>query len=203
MRPTKNRTMACILSSRNQKSLPILMSDKQSTSERYPLGTFQCPNVIDERQRSEWIDDLHELPARVASAIAGLNEEQLDTPYRQGGWTVRQVVHHLPDSHINAYTRLRLALTEDNPTIRPYQEDRWAELADARSGPLTPSLQILEGLHARWTALLRSLDASDFERTFYHPELKEMRLDRALGLYAWHSRHHVAQVTALRNKMGW
>jgi hypothetical protein len=129
---------------------------------------------------------------------------QLDTPYRPGGWTVRQVVHHLPDSHLHAYTRIKLALTEEEPTIKPYEEARWAELPDARTGPIDPSLALLESLHQRWLLLLRQLRPSDFERRFRHPEHNRMfALDETIALYAWHGRHHVAHITSLRQRMGW
>lgn len=179
------------------------MENSKLTSDRYPIGTFQSPSLIDQAQRSQWIGVLRELPPQLRKVVESFTEEQLNTPYREAGWTVRQVVHHVPDSHLNSYTRFRLALTEDNPTIRPYDEARWAELSDARTGPIEPSLQLLEGLHDRWAALLESLTEADFARTFYHPELKSVRLDKALGLYAWHSRHHLAQITGLRDRMGW
>jgi uncharacterized damage-inducible protein DinB len=134
--------------------------------------------------------------------VGGLREQQLDTPYRPGGWTVRQVVHHVPDSHMNAYVRFKLALTEDAPTIKPYAEDRWAKLSDS-SAPLETSLTLLENLHSRWVLLLRSLSEEDWGRTFRHPELGVRRLDQTLGLYAWHGLHHTAHVTSLRQRMGW
>jgi hypothetical protein len=171
---------------------------------RYPVGRYQAPESITAAQREAWIAELQALPKNLKSAISGLDDAQLDTPYRPGGWSVRQVVHHLPDSHMNCYMRFRLALTEPSPVIKPYEESAWAELADAKAGPTAPSLQILEGLHARWVALLTSLTETDFARTFRHPELGgEIRLDWALGLYDWHSRHHLAQIAALRERSGW
>jgi uncharacterized damage-inducible protein DinB len=137
------------------------------------------------------------------SAVADLNEDQLATPYRPGGWNVRQVVHHLPDSHLNSYIRFRLALTEDNPVVKPYQEAAWAELHDARSAPIELSLALLESLHQRWALLLRSLSERDFARTFQHPELGQLTLAWNLGLYAWHGRHHLAHITNLRTNQGW
>ncbi len=137
------------------------------------------------------------------SAVKGLSDPQLDTPYRPGGWTVRQVVHHVPDSHLNSYTRVRLALTEDEPTIKPYLEDRWAELQDARSAPVEVSLRLLECLHARWIGLFRSLDEAQWKRTFRHPELGVVSLEKNAALYAWHGRHHVGHIMALRERMGW
>ncbi len=165
---------------------------------RYPIGRFQFEAEITVEQRREWLDQIAEAPARLRAAIEGLSPQQLDTPYRPGGWTVRQVVHHLPDSHLNAYVRFRLALTEDEPVIKPYAEDRWAELADAKTGPVEPSLDLLEALHDRWVRLLRSLAPADWARTFRHPERGVMTLDHTLGLYAWHGRHHVAQIQAAR-----
>lgn len=169
---------------------------------RFPIGRYE-PNEMGEPERTEWIADLELLPRNLRQSITGLSDSQLDTPYRPGGWTVRQVVHHLPDSHMNSYVRFRLALTEDNPTIKAYEESKWAELPDARSSPVEPSLAILEGLHLRFTTLLRSLTPEHFARTFRHPELGEIRLDWSLGLYAWHSRHHVAQINSLRTREGW
>ena len=137
------------------------------------------------------------------AAVNGLSKEQLDTPYREGGWTVRQVVHHVPDSHLNAYTRFKLALTENEPTIKPYAEDRWAELADTRSTPIETSLMLLDSLHDRWVRLLRSLQPEDWKKSFRHPELGLVSLEKNLSLYAWHGRHHVAHVTELRKRMAW
>ena len=162
---------------------------------RYPVGRYQPPEKISPEQRAEWIDEIAALPQQLNGAVSPLMESELDTPYRPGGWTVRQVVHHLPDSHLNSYLRFRLALTEDSPTIKPYHEDRWAELPDAKTGPIGPSLLILEGLHERWTALLRTLDDTAFARTLQHPEWGRIRLDWTLGLYAWHCRHHLAHIT--------
>jgi hypothetical protein len=138
------------------------------------------------------------------AAVTGLSETQLDTRYRDGGWTVRQVVHHVPDSHLNAYTRLRLALTENAPTIKPYEEARWAELPDARTGPIEISLSLLEALHHRWVALLRKLGAAEGARTFLHPEHnRQITIDELIAMYAWHGEHHVAHITSLRRRMGW
>ncbi len=166
---------------------------------RYPVGKYQPPEKISPEQRAEWIGEIEALPRRLASALSGLTEAQLDTPYRPGGWTVRQVAHHLPDSHLNSHLRFRLALTEDTPAIKPYNEARWAELPDAKTGPISPSLLILDGLHQRWTALLRTLDEKAFARTLRHPEWGEIRLDWTLGLYAWHCRHHLAHITNSRD----
>ncbi|HYM13065.1 MAG TPA: bacillithiol transferase BstA [Bryobacterales bacterium] len=173
------------------------------TDLRYPIGRFQFPDAVTQDQRGQFIDDIEAAPALLRAAVAGLSPEQLDTPYRPGGWTVRQVVHHVPDSHMNSYMRFRLALTENEPAIKPYDEKRWAELADARTAPLEPSLALLESLHRRWVLLLRSFQPADFARAFRHPELGLVTLERNLALYAWHGRHHVAHITSLRERMGW
>ncbi len=170
---------------------------------RYPIGKFQFPESAAPQELSGFIDQIAEAPARLHAVVAGLTDEQLDTPYRPGGWTVRQVVHHVPDSHINSYVRFRLALTEDDPVIKPYEEGRWAELSDARGMPVEPSLALLDSLHARWVPLLRSLSAADWKRSFRHPELGAVRLEQNAALYAWHGRHHVAHITRLRERMGW
>jgi uncharacterized damage-inducible protein DinB len=169
----------------------------------YPIGKFQAPQRYDDNLRRQFIEDIAEVPAKLRAAVQGLSERQLDTPYRPGGWTVRQVVHHLPDSHLNAYVRFRLAMTEQKPTIKPYDQQLWAELPDARTAPIEMSLDLLDGLHGRWVLLLKSLQASDFSRTFQHPEMGIMTLDRTLALYAWHGRHHVAHITLLRQRMSW
>jgi uncharacterized damage-inducible protein DinB len=173
------------------------------TDLRYPIGKFSFEGSNSEDERLRLIDQIAEAPARLREAISGLSPEQLDTPYRPGGWTIRQLVHHVPDSHLNSYARFKLALTEDQPTIKDYREDRWAELADARSGPVETSLALLESLHKRWVTMLRSMAPDQFERTFRHPELGLVSLDRNLSLYAWHGRHHVAHITSLRERMGW
>ena len=170
---------------------------------RYPIGKFEYKGVATPDQRKQFIDDIAKTPDRLATAIARLSEDQLNTPYRPEGWTVRQVAHHVPDSHVNAYTRFRLALTEEEPTIRPYYEDRWAELSDARNAPVEYSLELLYPLHRRWVYLLESLKDADFSRVFHHPELGAVTLDKNLALYSWHGRHHVAQITSLRSRMHW
>jgi uncharacterized damage-inducible protein DinB len=174
------------------------------TDLRFPIGKFERRDELTPEERRARIDEIAAAPARLREAVAGLTDEQLDTPYREGGWTVRQVIHHLPDSHLNAYTRLKLALTEDDPTIRPYDEALWAGLADSRQTPVDVSLTLLESLHARWVTLLRSLSAEDFRRTFRHPEHGGgLTIDWLCALYAWHGRHHVAHVTSLREREGW
>jgi hypothetical protein len=170
---------------------------------QYPIGRFEWRGENSEDDRRRYLDEIEHAPANLRAAVAGLSNVQLDTPYRPGGWTVRQVVHHVPDSHLNSYVRFRLALTEDEPTIKPYDESRWAELTDSRTAPIEISLALLESLHGRWMLLLRSLSPADFAREFRHPELGTVNLDRTLALYAWHGCHHVAHVTSLRERMGW
>ena len=170
---------------------------------RYPVGRFQPPAEITEHDRTGWIGEIEALPRQLNAAVADLRATQLDTPYRPGGWTVRQVVHHLADSHINSYVRFRLAMTEDLPTIKPYNEAAWADLADAKIARVEVSVHLLESLHARWVVLLRSFSSTDMARKFVHPERGEMSLETALGLYAWHGRHHVAHIKSLREREGW
>ena len=170
---------------------------------RYPIGRHQRPASLSDAQRRAAIDAIGATPENLREAIHGLDDNQLDTPYRPDGWTVRQVVHHVPDSHANAYIRFKLALTEDTPRIKPYDEAKWAELPDGRSGPLAPSFAILEGIHYRWTRVLRAMSPADFERKLEHPENGTMTLDRMLALYAWHSRHHVAHITELAKRERW
>ena len=165
------------------------------TDLRYPIGRFVEDPEPTADKRTTWIQQISEAPAALRAAVAGLDERQLGTPYRPGGWTVRQVVHHLPDSHMNAYTRFKLALTEDTPTIRPYDEAAWANVADTARTPIDVSLTLLEALHTRWVVLLRSLQADDFSRRLVHPERGTITLDSMLQLYAWHGRHHVAHIT--------
>jgi len=169
----------------------------------YPIGPYSHdPNPTPET-RARHIDAIAGLPARMRQAVAGLNDNQLDTPYRQGGWTVRQVVHHVPDSHLNAYVRFKWSLTESEPTIKAYDEKAWATLKDSQLTPVEVSLKLLESLHSRWTVLLRSMKAEDFERKFVHPESGPHAVDWLLGLYAWHGNHHVAHITGLRERNGW
>lgn len=172
------------------------------TDLRYPVGKFHRAENLSDAQRTQLISAIAEAPAKLRQAVAGLNEQQLDTPYRPGGWTVRQVVHHLPDSHMNSFIRFKLGLTEHEPTIKTYDEALWAQLADARA-PIDPSLALLESLHTRWIALLNSLSPSDWKRAVRHPEMGLMTLDGLLQIYAWHGRHHVAHITSLRERNGW
>jgi hypothetical protein len=164
---------------------------------RFPIGKFERPSQLplNEEARASLIRDIERAPAGLRAAVTGLSDTQLDIPYRPGGWTIRQVVHHVPDSHMNGYTRMRLAATEDNPSIKPYLEARWAELPDVRAVPIDVSLALLEALHVRWTAFLRGLSPADFQRTYLHPELGVVPLDVAIGLYAWHGKHHTAHIT--------
>ncbi len=170
---------------------------------RYPVGRLQPGGPLSHERRQELIAQVAETPERLRAAISGLSPEQLDTPYRPGGWTVRQVIHHVPDSHLNAYIRFKLALTEETPTIKTYAEALWADLPDtARTAPEV-SLTLLTVLHQRWVILLRALDAADFARTLQHPEMGLLTLDQMLSVYAWHGRHHVAHITSLREREGW
>ncbi len=181
------------------------MTTQAATPElQYPVGKFTMPALpLSGAERKQAIATIAELPIRVRAAIAGLTPQQLDTPYRPGGWTVKQVVHHLADSHMNAFVRFKLALTENEPTIKPYAEAAWAEMADAKTIAIDPSLHILDGMHERWASLLDGMKAEDFARTFRHPERGVMTLDVTVVMYAWHSKHHVAHITSLRQRMGW
>lgn len=169
----------------------------------FPVGQFSRPSEYTPELRRESIAAVAALPENLRAAVSGLNDAKLDTPYREGGWTVRQLVHHVADSHMNSYVRFKLALTEDWPTIKPYDQDLWAELADSKL-PVEPSLQIIAGLHQRWVALIKSLSDDDLQRGFVHPEHgSRQTLDFALAIYAWHSRHHTGHITELRKRMGW
>ncbi len=170
---------------------------------RYPVGNFQHDPEVTPGKRERWIAELAEAPAALRRAVAGLDDAQLDTPYRDGGWTVRQVVHHLADSHMNMSVRVRLALTENNPPIKTYDEGLWARLADARTAPVEISLALFDALHARLVVLLRAMEPGQLARTIRHPERGDISLDYLLQLYAWHGRHHVAHVTALRERNRW
>jgi len=169
----------------------------------FPIGRWQRKPVLSADERLTALGDIAAAPGNLASAVSGLSEQQIDTPYRPGGWTVRQLVHHVADSHMNAYTRFRLALTEDNPTIKPYDEAKWAMLEDAHTMPVNVSLDLLARLHERWSVLLRSMKPDDFQRTLNHPENGPMTMDALLSLYQWHGKHHTAHVTALRERSGW
>jgi hypothetical protein len=170
---------------------------------RYPVGRHQRPASLSDAQRRDAIEAIAATPANLRAAVRGLDDKQLDTPYRPEGWTVRQVVHHVPDSHANAYIRFKLALTEDTPTIKPYDESAWATLEDAKSTPIGTSLTLLETLHDRWVRILRAMKPADFSRKLNHPENGVMSLDQLLAMYEWHGKHHVAHITNLRARNGW
>ncbi len=169
----------------------------------YPIGKFQWAGASGEADRRKYIAQIEETPAKLREAVKGLTDAQLDTPYRDGGWTVRQVVHHLPDSHMNAYVRFKLAVTESEPTVKTYEQERWAELLDAKSAPIEPSLALLESLHQRFVMFLKSLTAADYGRKLKHPELGEVVLEKYVAMYAWHGRHHVAHISSLRERRRW
>src|ERR1700731_1472206 len=170
---------------------------------RFPIRPYSPPLIIRRAERDAWIADLEALPANFRNAVEGLSDDQMDQQYRPGGWTIRQVVHHIPDGHLSAYMFVRLALTEPTPTIKPIEEAAWAELPDAKAGPIEPSLALTDALHRRWVMLLRSLSDDDFKRSFRHPDGGELALDWTLGYFAWHSRHHVAHILNLRKREGW
>ena len=170
---------------------------------RYPIGKFNWSGSTTVQERSRFIADIAATPQRMRSAVTGLTNAQLDTPYRDGGWTIRQVVHHVPDSHMNSYIRFKFALTEHEPTIKAYDEAQWAELIDARKAPIEPSLNLLAGLHERWALLLGSLSAGDVKRRFHHPELGIVTIEQYIALYAWHGAHHIAHISSLRERKGW
>jgi uncharacterized damage-inducible protein DinB len=171
---------------------------------RYPVGAFERPvEPLSRGQREQFIAEIAEAPARLRNAVAGLSGAQLDTPYRPGGWTVRQVAHHIPDSHINAYVRFKLALTENDPPVQPYEESEWAKLPDVAATPIEVSVALLDALHRRWVTLLSSLPEKDFTRTARHPSWGPITVDFLVAQYAWHGRHHVAHITSLREREGW
>jgi hypothetical protein len=168
------------------------------TDPRFPVGKFEWPGEVTAADRARYIQTIADLPSMMRSAVSGMSEAQLDTPYREGGWTVRQVVHHVPESHMNAYIRFKLALTENEPTVKPYDEAAWAMLNDVKEAPIEASLGLLDALHQRWVVLLRGIAEPDWKKTFRHPEIGVVRLENNLALYAWHSRHHLGHVTSVR-----
>lgn len=172
-------------------------------SSRFPVGKFHCPEKFTEAGRRTALAALRLLPSSLSEAVSGLSQRQLEMPYREGGWTLRQVVHHVADSHLNAYTRTRLALTEDWPTIKPYEQDCWADLIDAKTLPVDVSLSLLEPLHTRWLAVLEDMDDEDWQRGYNHPALGRQTLNEVVLLYAWHSRHHTGHIVNLRHRMQW
>jgi len=180
------------------------MNDDTNADLRYPVGKFTAPTAPhSSEERRSLIEQIAAVPVRMREAVAGLSDAQLDTPYRDGGWTVRQVVHHVPDSHMNAYVRAKLALTEHEPTIKPYDEAAWAKLNDVRDTPIETSLRLLETLHERWDHILTSMTDADFARTLRHPDHGVVTMDWLIAMYAWHGRHHVAHITSLRARSGW
>ena len=170
---------------------------------RYPIGKYEA-QPFSEKYLRQWINEIADLPQQIEMAVSNLTEKQIDTPYRQDGWTVKQVVHHLADSHMNSYIRFKLALTEDNPVIKPYREDLWAELSDTQNLPISISISLLYALHARWVELLKNIKTEEWNRTVFHPEhKKEMTLWYLLGMYAWHGKHHTAHIMALKKRNNW
>ncbi len=170
---------------------------------KYPIGKFQWEENLTDARRKELIDQIAATPANIRAAVKGFTDQQFDTPYREGGWTVRQLVHHVADSHMNAYIRFKLALTENEPTIKTYEQEEWATTVDSLKAPAEISLSLIDGIHGRWVIFLHSLSPADFSRKFTHPELGKMTLERLLGLYAWHGRHHTAHITELKRAKGW
>jgi hypothetical protein len=180
--------------------------DKMTDIEqlKYPIGKFQKPANFDKSLLESYISVIKNFPEKLKNEVKNLNDQQLDTTYRTDGWTIRQVVNHCADSHINSFVRFKLSLTEDKPTIKPYFEEKWAELSDSKSFPIDSSLKILEGIHIRWTNLLENMADEDFEKSFIHPEHgKEFKLNTNLGIYAWHCEHHLAHITSLKKRMNW
>lgn len=171
---------------------------------KYPIGQFESPAKITTAILSQWIADISSFPARLQNEVNHLTDEQLDTQYRPEGWTIRQVIHHCADSHMNSLIRFKLALTEDQPTIKPYYEERWAELLDSKNMPIAPSIKMLEGIHERWSILLNNLTDEQYERIFIHPEHgKTFRIDENIGVYAWHGNHHLAHITETKKRNNW
>jgi len=176
---------------------------KRMSDLRYPTGEWQRRDKFTAVERAKAIDTIADTPRRMREAVAGLSQQQLDTPYRDGGWTVRQVVHHVPDSHMNGYLRIKFALTQDDPTVMAYDEDAWAKLSDVRATPVETSLALLDAVHARWVALLRSLKSDQFARPLRHSESGPMFVDTIVSNYSWHGPHHIGQITSLRERNGW
>jgi uncharacterized damage-inducible protein DinB len=170
---------------------------------RYPIGKYSKFPAVNSAARVQFVKEIEMAPTSLRLAVAHLTDSQLDTPYREGGWTIRQVVHHLPDSHMNAYIRFKLALTEDAPVVKPYNEALWAQLPEAAHAPIASSLDLLDALHRRWVACIRELSGHHFERKFSHPDIGDTSLHEQLAHYAWHGRHHIAQITSLKQRMGW
>jgi hypothetical protein len=179
------------------------MAEESSVDPRYPIGKFE-PQPFTAELKERWLRHIKFLPTDVEMAIQNMDEDQLQTPYRDGGWTVHQLVHHIADSHMNAFTRFRLGLTEDNPTITPYDENAWVQLNDVRTQPINVSITLLHALHRRWVAMLQDLDDAQWQRTIFHPgQQKQISLWNLLGTYAWHGKHHVAHIITLKRNSGW
>lgn len=180
------------------------MENSELEKLKYPIGQFIAPEPVTETDLKNYISDIERFPEELNELVSGFTESQLDTNYRKNGWNVRQVIHHIADSHMNAYIRFKLALTEDMPAIKPYFEDKWAELGDYKNTPVDVSLALIDSLHKRWVNLLRSMDKKDFEKTFFHPEHgKVFSLDEVAGIYSWHGRHHYAHINELKKRMNW
>lgn len=180
------------------------MENEKIEKLKYPLGKWKAPAVIDSVVLKEYINTIESFPISLQKAVKNMSDEQLDTPYREEGWSIQQVVHHCADSHMNSLIRLKLALTENAPTIKPYREELWADLADSKKMDVKASLQIIEGVHARWVAVLKSLSETQFDRTFIHPESKRtFSLRESTSLYAWHCEHHLAHINTLKQNKGW
>jgi len=174
-----------------------------SDDVRYPVGPCEWSVEVSAEEKRQHLRDIAELPEKLRAAVAGLAPQHLDIPYREGGWTIRQIVHHIPDSHMNSYVRFKLALTEDQPTIKPYDEKLWAEMPEARTAPIEISLDMVDTLHRRWSLMLQNMTEADFERSIFHPEIGALKLKSLVAGYGWHCRHHVAQIVATRHRMGW
>lgn len=182
----------------------VTLSEEELEVLRYPIGRFKRPATVSDEEREQYITTIEALPQQIRDTVAGWSDAQLDTPYRPGGWTARQLIHHVADSHMNAYVRIKLALTEEVPTIKPYEENEWAALPDGKSAPVAWSLELLKYLHLRWVMMLRGLEAAQWEREFLHPAFpRAFRVDSILALYDWHSRHHLVHIQGLKARMGW
>lgn len=180
------------------------MENSEILKMKYPIGKFTAPDPVTEEDLQNYISDIEKFPGELKALVSGFSEDQLNTRYRENGWTVKQVIHHIADSHMNAFIRFKLALTEDMPTIRPYFEDKWAELGDYSSTPPEVSLNLIDALHSRWTVLLRSMSKKDFEKIYFHPEHgEEFSLAESAGMYAWHGKHHYAHINELKKRMKW
>ena len=182
--------------------MPVMTADLESL--KFPIGKFAKPAPITKEIIADWISDISRFPARLKEAVSALSDAQLDTPYRPEGWTVRQTVNHCADAHMNAFIRIKLALTENNPQVTGLRQDSWAALPDSKSNDIGAALKIAEGVHERWTILLNNLTEQELERTFFHPvQKREMPIAESIGLYAWHGNHHLAHITALKKREGW